>query len=136
MNVVRAAVGILVDAHGRVLVSRRPASRPCAGKWEFPGGKIEAREDCYAALRREVSEEVGVEVTDAARLLSHVNEFPDRVVHLDVWVVRAWRGEAFGAEGQVVRWVDPDEARELDFLPGLDAILPALKRRLRDAPRR
>ena len=50
----------LVDADGRVLLSQRPAGQVMAGKWEFPGGNIEAGETPDAALIRELGEELGI----------------------------------------------------------------------------
>ena len=51
----------LVDADGRVLVAERPADKPMAGLWEFPGGKIEPSETPEAALIRELKEELSIE---------------------------------------------------------------------------
>src|SRR3546814_368024 len=53
------AVGILVRADGALLLSSRPAGKPYAGYWEFPGGKLEAGETVEQALRRELEEELG-----------------------------------------------------------------------------
>ena len=57
----------LIDADGRVLVQQRPAGKPMAGLWEFPGGKLEEGETPEAALMRELREELGIE-TEAACL--------------------------------------------------------------------
>ncbi|MEE3119530.1 MAG: (deoxy)nucleoside triphosphate pyrophosphohydrolase, partial [Pseudomonadota bacterium] len=53
----------LVDADGRVLVAQRPTGRSMAGRWEFPGGKVEVGETPEAALVRELAEELGIDVT-------------------------------------------------------------------------
>ncbi len=126
--VVEAVVGILADDRGRVLVAQRPPDKICPGKWEFPGGKIEAGETPLAALRRELKEELDVMIDGGERLLQLVNEFDDRRVHLDVWLVRRWRGTARGVEDQPLRWLPPQQVPALDFLPGSEAILPPLAR--------
>ncbi len=54
------AVGILMRPNGDVLLGQRPAGKPYAGYWEFPGGKVEAGEEIFAALQREFVEELGV----------------------------------------------------------------------------
>ncbi len=53
---------ILVDASGCVLATQRPLEKHLALKWEFPGGKLEAGEQAETALRREIKEELGIEV--------------------------------------------------------------------------
>lgn len=61
MQTVLVAAGILVE-EGRVLVTQRKAGTHLAGRWEFPGGKVEAGEDPRDALTRELDEELGIEV--------------------------------------------------------------------------
>ena len=66
--VTEVAVGVLVDAHGRFLLTSRPAGKVYAGYWEFPGGKLEAGETVEQALRRELHEEIGITIGAAAAL--------------------------------------------------------------------
>ncbi len=66
------AAGIVIEAK-RVLLSRRKRGTHLAGRWEFPGGKVEAGEDPRAGLRRELEEELGV--------LVHVGEIVDVTFH-------------------------------------------------------
>ena len=53
------AVGVLIDAAGRFLLTSRPVGKVYAGYWEFPGGKLELGENVEQALRRELQEELG-----------------------------------------------------------------------------
>lgn len=110
---VRVAVGVLVDAAGRVLVARRASGKPWAGYWEFPGGKQEAGESRLQALRRELREELGIEVSSAAPLIRLPPEPDDAPpVVLDVWRVTAYGGTPAGCEGQTcngsrpMNWTD------------------------------
>jgi ADP-ribose pyrophosphatase YjhB (NUDIX family) len=78
-NACAASAAILVDAHHRVLLIRR-AHEPARGKLAFPGGFIDNDESVEAGLRREVREEVGLELGTFAFLLSHPNTYPYRGV--------------------------------------------------------
>src|SRR5690348_6941920 len=98
------AVGLVID-NGKVFVTRRSVSSHQGGKWEFPGGKIEAGEDTLAALKRELKEELGIEVQAALPYLPIHYAYPDRKVFLDVWRITDYRGTPHGLEGQEARWV-------------------------------
>ena len=114
---VDVVVGLIGDSSGRWLVNRRPLGTPLAGSWEFPGGKKQAGETPLAALKRELDEELGVEVLEAEPVLVLEHDYPDKRVRLDVWHVLRYRGEASGREGQPLRWVTAEECRELPLLP-------------------
>jgi 8-oxo-dGTP diphosphatase len=109
-------VGLINDGCGRWLVNCRPAGAPLAGWWEFPGGKSLPDEEPRAALTRELEEELGIVVLEAQRCLTLVHDYPDKRVHLDVWRVLRYRGEARAREGQELRWVTVAECRELKLL--------------------
>ena len=59
---------------GAVLIAKRPAGRPLAGLWEFPGGKIEAGEEPEDALIRELREELGIEIAKQRSHAAHLRE--------------------------------------------------------------
>ena len=127
VDVIAVAVGILEDAHGRILVGRRPDHKHQGGKWEFPGGKIELGETMPAALARELHEELGINLQAACPMLRVRHQYPDQNVLLDVWRVTEYTGEPHGREGQSLRWVDTAELAQLD-LPSADIpILRALQ---------
>lgn len=115
----------LVDPDGRVLVQERPAGRPLAGLWEFPGGKLKPGEGLAACLVRELEEELGIGVEPAClaplTFASHVYEAFELLMPL--WICRRWKGEPRGLEGQRLRWVRPRGLREL---PMPEADLPLI----------
>jgi 8-oxo-dGTP diphosphatase len=113
---VDVVVGLIGDARGRWLVNCRPAGTPLAGSWEFPGGKLLPGEAPRAALERELSEELGIDVLEAAPLLKLEHDYPDKRVRLDVWHVRQYRGEVTARDGQPLRWVTVAECRQLELL--------------------
>jgi 8-oxo-dGTP diphosphatase len=124
---IRVVAAVLRDRGGRVLVADRPAGKPMAGWWEFPGGKLEAGEEAQAALKRELKEELGIEVRAAYRLLRFSHRYPDKEVELDVWRVTAWSGEPKPHEGQRLAWHKPAGLRSIQLLPADEPIIRALE---------
>ena len=124
---VHVAVGIVLDAQGKVLIAQRPAASHQGGKWEFPGGKLQPREEILHALARELNEELGIHVQTAHPFLRVRHAYADKTVLLDAWKVTTYQGQVHGREGQPLRWVSCHELGHYDFpaadLPILDALL-------------
>ena len=121
-------VGLIGDAEGRWLVNRRRPGTDLAGFWEFPGGKLQVGETPLAALRRELYEELGIEVLAAEPWLELTHDYPDKKVLLDVWRVLDYRGEVDAREGQALDWVVPARLAALPLLPADLPIVAALRR--------
>ncbi len=107
-SVIHVAVGVLIDETDCVLLARRQKGTHLEGCWEFPGGKVEAGETVEAALARELSEELGVEVGETSSLMTVSHDYGEKQVLLDVHRVLSWTGEPHGAEGQPIAWVSED----------------------------
>lgn len=120
------AVGIIINQQGEVLIAQRPANKYKPGLWEFPGGKVEANENAFQALHRELKEEIGIEVISAEPWLQIHYDYGDRKVFLDTWKVTEFEGKPFGAEGQPVRWVKVEELKQYEFPAGNQLILSEL----------
>lgn len=124
---VEVAVGLVEDEKGRILVQQRDSGRYLAGLWEFPGGKMAAGEAPADALRRELREELGIEVDAATPWMQIPHDYGDRRVLLRVFRVGTWRGSAEGCEGQLLAWRAPD-ALDPDLFPAANrGILNALR---------
>jgi mutator protein MutT len=124
-HVVAAAV---IDVAGRVLIAQRPPGKHLAGRWEFPGGKLEAGEDRRAGLVRELREELGITLLAPLRPLIRVRHTYDYgEVLIDMWVARRYSGEPRGLEGQALRWCAQDELESVDLLPADGPIVAALR---------
>jgi len=113
---IRVVAAALFDARGRVLIAQRPVGKPMAGRWEFPGGKIDSGETEQAALARELDEELGVTVRDAERLLELQHEYPERIVQLCMWRVKEFSGIPEPRDGQALKWVMPAQLPDEDLL--------------------
>lgn len=109
-----------------MLIAERPAGKHMAGKWEFPGGKRAADETPFEALRRELQEELGVDVADARPLIRYEHTYSDRVVLLDLWRVTAYSGEPHSREGQRLAWVSVQELGQIDLLEADQPMIQAL----------
>ena len=113
----KTVVAALLSQQGRLLICQRSANGTFAGKWEFPGGKIEPGEDPKTALRRELQEELGI--------VAQVGEEVWRVEHqyaghaplrLLFFAITAYRGTVENRVFQQVCWAAPEELRHYDFL--------------------
>ena len=124
---IEVVAAVLRDPRGRVLIAERPAGKPLAGYWEFPGGKLEAGEAPATALKRELHEELGIEVQAAHRLLRYSHTYPERRVQLDVWRVTRYRGSVTAREGQELAWTAPREMSHWKLLPADGPIVAVLE---------
>lgn len=122
-----AAAAIISGDQTQVLIARRPSNVDQGGLWEFPGGKLAPYETGLEGLKRELHEELGVEILSAQPLIRVHHEYPDKHILLDVWQVHEFAGEPFGREGQAVRWVPMEELVNYPFpaanLPILQAVM-------------
>ena len=102
-------------------------------KWEFPGGKIRAGEDPRECLKREILEELDLEVDIADQLSPSTHTYPDFIVTLYPFICKAETSRYNLTEHAEVVWLRPDELFSLDWaeadLPVLDAYLGWLERR-------
>src|SRR5690606_24974645 len=122
---VDVAAGLVLKPDGQLLLAERPGDKPWSGWWELPGGKIEPGENVLQALARELKEELDIDVTEAARWVTHVHEYPKTIVRLSFCKVTAWQGTPTGVEGQALAWVKTD--RPLEIGPLLPATEPPLR---------
>ena len=121
----RSVVGAAILRDGRVLAARRTSPAEAAGRWEFPGGKVEPGETPEAALVREVVEELGCRVEVTGWL---AGEVPIGRSHtLAVALVRLVDGEPDPVEHDVVRWLGAAELGDVDWLEADRPFLPELR---------
>ena len=113
----------LVDRDNRVLIARRPAGKPMAGLWEFPGGKVDGGETPEQALVRELHEELAITVRETCLAPFTFASHSYDAFHLlmPLFLCRTWEGEVRPREGQEVNWV---RASRLSGYPMPPADLP------------
>lgn len=125
---VDVAVGVLIERdaagrEGRFLLTSRPAGKPYAGYWEFPGGKLEPGESVDAALKRELHEELGIHVASAQPWKVEVVDYPHARVRLHFCKVFQWAGEFEMREGQQMAW----QNLPVQVVPVLPGTVPVLR---------
>ena len=118
----------LVDVDKRVLIAQRPAGKPLAGLWEFPGGKVEPGERPEQTLIRELHEEIGITVSEAclAPLTFASHAYDDFHLLMPLYICRRWEGSVIAREGQQLAWVRANKLRDYPMPPADIPLLPHL----------
>jgi 8-oxo-dGTP diphosphatase len=111
---------------GEYLLAQRPPGKAYAGYWEFPGGKVEPGETHLAALKREIAEELGIEVLAATPWLTRRHVYEHASVELHFFRVTAWRGEPRGLDGQRFEFQHPGSESVGPMLPANGPLLRAM----------
>ena len=114
MKIVEVAVGV-IKHNNKIYISKRADDLHQGGKWEFPGGKREANETIEQALDRELSEEIGIQVTQQSQFMLIEHDYGDKKVRLDVRLVESFEGEPSHQEGQQSQWVDINDLGQFTF---------------------
>jgi len=119
MKQVLVSAVALLDTDGRILLAQRPEGKALAGMWEFPGGKVEAGESPEAALRREIHEELGIDLCDSclAPFGFVTHEYEDFSLLMLLFLCRNWEGIPSGKEGQALMWRRPKDMVDLPMPP-------------------
>ncbi|MRT40845.1 8-oxo-dGTP diphosphatase MutT [Enterobacteriaceae bacterium RIT702] len=126
MKHLQVAVGIIRNTERQIFLAQRAASSYMANKWEFPGGKIEQDESAEQALKRELMEETGIEVTSASAIGQADHSYEDMRVTLHFFLVEGWNGEPYGREGQPQRWVEQQDLIADEFPPANHELISRL----------
>jgi 8-oxo-dGTP diphosphatase len=133
MRTIIVAAAVVIE-HARVLLSRRKAGTHLAGMWEFPGGKVELGEDPRAALRRELDEELGIDVDvgEVVDVAFHRYDDADKAVLLLFFEAarRAGSAEPRAVDVAEVGWFAADALDPAAFPPADVAILAKVRARL------
>lgn len=117
---------ILVDRQGRILATRRPSGKRLAGFWEFPGGKVEPGEAPSDALRREIREELAIELGPLRPLPSVAFTYPYAVIRLMPFIAECEDPPCLSLnEHSAAMWLWPEDWQRLAWAP---ADVPVLRK--------
>jgi mutator protein MutT len=126
MDIIQVAAAV-VFRDGQVLITQRRPNDHLGGLWEFPGGKREPGESFEDCLRRELKEELGVEVAVGEMLDSVTHPYPDKTVYLRFYRC-AWRKHEPCALGcEAFAWVTAAQLAQYAFPPADQTLLDKLR---------
>jgi 8-oxo-dGTP diphosphatase len=120
------AVAVLIRSDGAALLARRPENKVYSGFWEFPGGKVEPGEPVADALKREIREELGVDIGRAYPWITRVFVYPHATVRLHFHRIYAWSGEPRALEHEAIAWQRAEAIEVSPMLPANGPVLRAL----------
>ena len=132
MKTLLVVAAALINDNDEVLLAQRPEGKRLAGKWEFPGGKVETGESPEGALVRELQEELGIEVEaqdlEPFWFLSH-DYSKDFGFHLlmPVYTCRIWQGEPKPLFHNALIWELPREMHNVDMIEADAELVERLK---------
>lgn len=115
-------VAALIVRDGRLLIARRPEGKHMAGRWEFPGGKLEKGESPEEAIEREIREELAAEIRAGRVYQAIAYSYPEKDVLLLFYAASVVSGEPRPVEEAEIRWITLEELDEYAFAP-VDAML-------------
>lgn len=108
----------LIQQGSRTLITQRGPAMRHPGKWEFPGGKVEAGESPTRALIREIREELHLEVAPQRQLLTLTHTYPERTISLTAYLCTLKGGIIQLSEHQAWTWIRAEDWRQYDWLEG------------------
>ena len=115
-------VAALIVRDGRLLIARRPEGKHMAGRWEFPGGKLEKGESPEEAIEREIREELAAEIRAGRVYQAIAYSYPEKDMLLLFYAASVVSGEPRPVEEAEIRWITLEELDEYTFAP-VDAML-------------
>ncbi len=121
-------VAVIWNEKGQILIDKRRAGGAFGGLWEFPGGKKESDEDIEACIKREVLEELGIEIAVEEHLITIDHSYSEIRVTLHVYHCRYLRGIPKTIECDEFKWVTLDEIEKFTFPQANEQIITALKK--------
>ncbi|UXE61088.1 MAG: A/G-specific adenine glycosylase [Woronichinia naegeliana WA131] len=123
----RIGVAVVINDQNQILIDRRPPEGLLGGLWEFPGGKIEANETVEDCIKREILEEIGIEITVGKSLITIDHAYTHFRVTLYVHLCQYVSGTPRAIECEEVRWVTLEAIDSFPFPKANTQIIAALK---------
>ncbi|MGP9537247.1 (deoxy)nucleoside triphosphate pyrophosphohydrolase [Brachybacterium sp. AOP43-C2-M15] len=124
-------MGAIVERNGTVFAARRNADRSAGGLWEFPGGKVEAGETPEAALRREIQEELNVDVAVGSFVDRSLSDVGSVQIELSCYTAEFESDDPVSSsDHDAMQWIPISELASLEWAPGDVPLIEVLPERL------
>ena len=119
----------LLERDGQILICRRREDQSHAGKWEFPGGKLEHDETEFQTVQRELEEELNIHVWNAEEVMRYQYAYPDgKPLQLVFLRIREFEGTPDTSQFAEIHWEWPHAFSNYDFLEGDEEIVQYLSK--------
>lgn len=122
----RQVTAAVIEQDGKILIAQRRKGSTLAGKWEFPGGKIEPGETAEVCLKRELKEEFGIDAEVEKFIMASQFRYCLVPIELLAYRVKHICGNFKINEHDQIRWVSPSELGSYDFMPADKPIVKLL----------
>ena len=126
-KITKDVVGALIEKDGKFLIAQRNLDDTFGGLWEFPGGCIEPGETKEYALKREIKEELGVDIKVGKLVLSLTDEIPTLKINISLFESKIENGAPSPIECKEIRWTGINEMEKMELAPADIKILKWLK---------
>lgn len=123
----KIGVAVILNNQNEILIDRRPVNGLLGGLWEFPGGKVEENETIQECIKREIAEEIDIEIEVREHLITLDHAYTHFKVTLNVYVCRYLSGEPKPVECEEIRWVKLEELEQYPFPKANSKIIEQLK---------
>ncbi|GAB4226190.1 MAG: hypothetical protein Kow0049_04980 [Stanieria sp.] len=123
----KIGVAVIRNQQGKILIDRRRSQGDMAGLWEFPGGKVEPAETIQECIKREIKEELGIEIAVRDRLITITHRYPNFDVTLFVHDCEHLDGEPQPIECEEIHWVSVTEMANYPFPEANQQIIAMLQ---------
>jgi 8-oxo-dGTP diphosphatase len=120
-------VAVIWNGSGQILIDRRKIGGSMGGLWEFPGGKIEPGETVAECIVREIREELAIEISVGAQLISIEHDYPTFQLRAIVHHCQHLSGIPQPLESEEIRWVNVGELADYQFPAANAAIICAIQ---------
>lgn len=108
-------VAAIIEKENKILITKRNLKKSQGGLWEFPGGKIEEGETKQEALKREIKEELDLDIEVYEQVTEKVHHYPDKDINLISFKCKIISGELKLIEHEEYKWVLPEEMLKYEF---------------------
>jgi 8-oxo-dGTP diphosphatase len=107
----------IIECDGKILAARRKSGGHMAGRWEFPGGKVEPGETEEACLLRELQEELGIEAVVRSFFGESIYDYGERTIRLRAYLVHTDHTEFNSCAHDILLWLDIPQLEHLQWAP-------------------